>query len=358
MSDQLSSTKHAEILQDIIEEKLEDLKPLLSPKMFMLGGQPGAGKSGIRKAITDNPMFKDALVIDPDELRNYHPKYLDFVKENPDTAAGRVHPDAAKWAAELRSAAIKKKVNIIFDGTLGGNPSAAVDMAKEASKGGFDVEVHVAAVSLEISQQGVRKRYEEASKAFEEDHGESAPPRNVPDNIQRNSYKKVPDAIEALAATGVVSRIRIADRGGKALSDTSGKFAVKKDGGKAANNALKEERTRPWTPKEIEAYEKTGKETEKLLEERLESLQEKADELEEEIEDEGDKDKKKELVKQLATIKKTLEQEPKALASMKKQRQDVVTAKQLVLQSKRPKQDEWIIKYTPFRFPVPVQEGV
>lgn len=328
MPDTLSSSAHGAILKQIVKEKLDPLPKLLSPKMFMLGGQPGAGKSSIRNAITDNPLFADALVIDPDDLRTYHPKYIDFVKENPDTAAGRVHPDAAKWAAELRAEAIKKKVNIIFDGTLGGNPSAAVAMAKEAAKGGFDVEVHVAAVSIEASQQGVRKRYEEAFEAYADDPEENPPPRNVPDSIQMSSYKKIPDAIEQLAATGVVSRIRIADRGGKALNDTSGKFAVKKDGGKSATKALNGERTRPWTPKEIESFDRTGRETEALLQER--------------IDNEEDEGKQQRLIGELATIKQ--------------RREAVVAGKKKVLSSKRPAQDEWIMKYTPFKFPEPVEE--
>src|SRR5262245_52301245 len=126
MSDTLSSSKHNQILKTIIKEKLRDkirskeVQPVTSPRLFMLGGQPGAGKSNVRKAITDSPQGRGSVVIDPDELRTYHPKYLDFVRENPGTAAGRVQPDASKWAAELRAAATEARVNIIYDGTLGG----------------------------------------------------------------------------------------------------------------------------------------------------------------------------------------------------------------------------------------------
>ena len=63
--------------------------------------------------------------------------------------------------------------------------------------------------------------------------------------------------------------MRVADRSGKKLSDTSGKFSVKKDGGTSANSALKEERTRLWTKQEIEEYEKSGREIEGLMETRL-----------------------------------------------------------------------------------------
>ncbi len=325
-SDSHTSSEHAAILRDeIIKELLDPLQPVLSPKMFMLGGQPGAGKKTIRDAITDNPLFKDALVIDPDDLREYHRKYAKFVKENPHTAAGRVHPDASKWAAELRAAAIKKKVNIVFDGTLGGNPSAAVKMAKEAAKGGFDVEVHVAAVSMEASQQGVRYRYEDAFEKNALDPDRNPLPRNVPDSIQESSYRKIPDAIEALAATGVVSRIRIADRGGKTLNDISGKFAVKKDGGKTLNEALEKERTRPWTPAEIKSFNQTGLTTEGRLQKRIDA-------------------------ETVDTEKQRLQKE---LSDIQLQREEVVNNKTAILSGKRKVQDAWIEQYTAFKFPKP-----
>ncbi len=269
------------------------------------------------------PQGQGSLVIDPDELRTYHPQYLKFVKEDPDTAAGRVHPDAAKWAAELRAAAIAKKVNIIFDGTLGGSPKASTGMAEEAVGAGYQVEVHVVAVALEVSQQSVRKRYEEAFVAYKQDPVNNAPPRNVPDNIQKGSYNNIPDVIEALAATGKVSRVRIADRSGKKLSDISGKSAVTQDGGKSGSTALKQERNRPWTVKEIEAFAKNGKDTQKLLQDRIDGTVDKAE-------------------------KSRLEKE---LAGLKSKHEGVVGDKEETLSSARPERDAWIRKYAGFKFP-------
>ena len=322
-TDKLSPSVHKQQLKQIIKDKLDPIQPVTTPRLFMLGGQPGAGKSAVRQGITTSPQGTGSLVIDPDELRTYHPNYLKFVKENPDTAAGRVHPDAAAWASELRAAAIAKKVNIIFDGTLGGSPKASVGMVDEASGAGYQVEVHVVAVSLEVSQQSVRKRYEEAFVAFKQDPKNNPPPRNVPDGIQQGSYNNIPGVIEALAATGKVSRLRVADRSGKKLSDISGKHAVTEDGGKSGSTALKQERNRPWTVKEIEAFAKNGKDTEKLLQDR--------------INDSKDRGEKGRLQKELVALQT--------------KNQDAVDDKQDMLTSARPERDAWIKKYAGFKFP-------
>jgi predicted ABC-type ATPase len=267
--DNLSSSEHKRIFeQEIKPDKLKGQEPVLRPKMFMLGGQPGAGKTNVRKAITNQPQFAKALIVDPDDLRTYHPRYLQFVKEDPDSAAGRVHYDASKWAQELREVAVKLKLNIILDTTLGGNPSTSVAQAKHAAKAGYDVEVHVAAVPFEMSQQGVRSRYEDAHETYADDPENNPPPRTVATSKQRESFDKIPVAIEKLADSGAVSRVRIATRGGQSLSDISGKFAVKKDGGKTSTKALKDERTRPWTKQEIDHFESANKKIEDKLQKR------------------------------------------------------------------------------------------
>lgn len=316
--DNLSSSEHKKILNDDIKpDKLKGLEPVLRPKMFMLGGQPGAGKTNVRKAITDQKQFAKALIVDPDELRTYHPKYLQLIKLDPDSAAGRVHYDASKWAQELREAAVKLKLNIILDTSLGGNPSSSVSAAKDAAKAGYDVEVHVAAVAIESSRQGVRKRFEEAHIEYAQDQDNNLPPRNVPMGKQQDSYKKIPVAIEALAESGVVSRIRIANRGGKSLSDISGNFAVKKDGGKSSTGALKEERTRPWTAQEITQFEKTNLEIEDNLKARV-----------------GDEMNPQERQK--------LQRE---LQELKGQREEVVGRKKKVLKSRMPRYTDWLSEY-------------
>ena len=92
MADTLSSKQHKSIFENTIKPaKLDGLEPAKGqPKLFMLGGQPGAGKSEVTNRIRQSQDAKCLVTIDPDDLRIYHPKYARFVEENPDTAAGRV----------------------------------------------------------------------------------------------------------------------------------------------------------------------------------------------------------------------------------------------------------------------------
>jgi UDP-N-acetylglucosamine kinase len=278
MSDKLSDRVHKNIfVRRIIPSTLGKVKPpkdlpdkdlpAKGPKLFMMGGQPGAGKSGMKKTIKETLAANgmDAVTIDMDDFRIFHPKYAEFVRENPRTAGDRVQEDVRQWAAELYEEALKRRVNIIYDGTL---TRQAEGMIKAADKEGFGVEVHVVATSLEASQQGVRNRYEEVLEDYNKDPNRNPPPRDVPDNVQRGAYNGIPGNLEALCKTGLVSRVRVAGRSGDSLCDLVGKTKVKRDGGTQARRALETERNRVWTQQEIGEYIDRGKNIMKKMNDR------------------------------------------------------------------------------------------
>lgn len=256
MSDKLDPREHAAIRKKIFESVLGEKKGDGSqPRLILLGGQPGAGKGGLRNDI--KLRLKAPIEIDIDELRIFHPRYRDFVKENPSTAASRVQEDCSQWAAELFDEAVKLRLNVIYDGTLSVT-SKATDMAKEAAKSGFAVEVHVVATSLDVSQQGVNGRFEEAYALWENNKKNATPPRTVPSRIQKSAYDNIPGTLKALCETGVVSRMRVGNRSGDPVCDLVGKAAVKRDGPNRAIESLEAERNRPWTKTEIEEYADRG----------------------------------------------------------------------------------------------------
>ncbi len=270
MPDELPKAEHDKIFKEkIVPQQLDHIQPVKKATLFMLGGQPGAGKTKVRDAIKGSEQGKGSLIIDIDELRTYHPKYLEFVEEDPNTAAGRVQKDAGAWASELNTAALEKKVNIIYDGTLS-NSGPVTAMAKAAHESGHKIEVHVIATPLEMSQQGVRGRYEKALKAYNDNPEESAPPRNVPENIQKDAYDFIPLTLDALCRQNLVSRIRVSNRNGDELGNVIAKKGkLPASAAKATTAALSKERDRDWTDEELAAYYVNGKEIEELMEARL-----------------------------------------------------------------------------------------
>jgi predicted kinase len=261
--DRLDPARHAEILERILAERLAPVTPTRAPRCFLLGGQPGAGKTGLRRAIEQALGESRPLLIDPDELREYHPRYVELVETDPAHAASRVHPDAALWADELREAALARGVNVIVDGTLR-DPGWAVEMAGQATARGYAVEVHAVAVPLAVSAQGVQERFETSAAAAADWTGDAASrplPRTVPEEIQRDAYDGLPRALAALSTSGHVARIRIARRDGTALIDACGPEAVTAAGRADPNpfaETLQRERERPWTEDEIERFRKTS----------------------------------------------------------------------------------------------------
>ena len=263
--DQLDATTHAAQLTEIIADKLTPIAPAAGkPRCFMLGGQPGAGKTTLRQPILDALGAGNVLVIDPDELRTYHPHYADFVDENPVTAASRSHPDASAWARELRAAALAAGVNVMLDGTLGW-AQGAVETAQEVVDAGYDVEVHAVAVPLEASRLGVRTRLETShaeAAVWEGDEALRPLPRDVPESIQGEAYRGLPESLEWLSESGLVSRMRVSNRAGDKLADVSGKRAIRQAVAAEANPfaaALTQERDRVWTEAEIQKFaDQTG----------------------------------------------------------------------------------------------------
>jgi predicted ABC-type ATPase len=137
----LDSAIHDEILKKKILSAPEFVNATQQsrPKAIVLAGQPGAGKGGLADAAK-NELRKDVVTIDPDELRDAHPRVNEFRNAKPYTWADDTHTDASQWAKELRAAAVDGKKNIIIDTTLG-NGNSAVDMIKELQAKGYEVEV-------------------------------------------------------------------------------------------------------------------------------------------------------------------------------------------------------------------------
>jgi predicted ABC-type ATPase len=178
------------------------------PKAVILAGQPGAGKSHVREEVAKS-MDKDVVIIDPDELRNFHPRYKKHSNEDSKTSASKVQHDASLWASELRRLAIGKRNNVIIDGTLS-NPEKADMLCAELKNCGYEVEVVALAVNEEVSWQGVKDRYESAEEASAKDS--TIIPRWVPKEIHDSAYKGMPESLELIERKRMADRIKVCDR--------------------------------------------------------------------------------------------------------------------------------------------------
>jgi Zeta toxin len=197
----LDKETHARILSEkvIPNSGLNDVLSHEKPKAIILAGQPGAGKGGLARTAKFE-FSGDVVKIDPDELRDAHPRLKEFQKVHPYTWADDTHADASQWAKELRAAAVDGRKNIIIDTTLG-NGNSAVDTIKELQGKGYDVEIRAVAAHRLESELGVNGRFSESLD--EKGYG-----RYVPEKLRGEVYNALPNNLDLVQKeTGIPVRI-------------------------------------------------------------------------------------------------------------------------------------------------------
>lgn len=105
---------------DILPDYLPETKrPAARPRMILLGGQPGAGKTAVLIASqTELEQSGPTIRIVGDDLRSYHPQFRAFQKQDPETASQFTQADAGRWTEKLLAAAAERQVNIVFETTM------------------------------------------------------------------------------------------------------------------------------------------------------------------------------------------------------------------------------------------------
>ena len=210
--DVLSAEEHARIFRErILEEStFSTATSQERPRVIILAGQPGAGKGSLARSA-EVELGRDAVVVDPDSLRDFHPKVESFRSDHPYTWADDTHPDASAWAKELRAAAIDGRKNLILDTTLG-DGDKAVALVNELKAKGYDVEIRAVAANRLESELGVDQRF--AKKIDLDGYG-----RYVPEGVREQVYRDLPDNLNQVAKeTG--TPIRIFNREGAELYDS------------------------------------------------------------------------------------------------------------------------------------------
>ena len=90
-----------DIWRDLLR-KYPNAKPCANPQGFVLGGQPGAGKSNLLEQISNN-LDGNALIINADEFRRYHPQF--------DEIQAKYGDDAPKHTAEFSGKMAEQVLN-------------------------------------------------------------------------------------------------------------------------------------------------------------------------------------------------------------------------------------------------------
>ena len=106
--------------EDRLEKNVERLTKnrlaVESPTAFLLGGQPGSGKTSLRSAIFEETQG-NVIVIDNDTFKQQHPNFDELVKLYEKDVVKHVTPYSNRMTEALISRLSDQGYNLVIEGT-------------------------------------------------------------------------------------------------------------------------------------------------------------------------------------------------------------------------------------------------
>ena len=228
-----------------------------NPKVFLLGGQPGAGKSGLENMIN----IKDEYVsISGDDYRKFHPLYDQLNKIYGKEASKYTQQWAGEMVEHLVKEAKREKWNIILEGTLR-TSELPIKEAKGFKENGYSVELYVVVVKPEKSYLGTLQRYEEMI-------AKGRVPRMTPKEHHDLVVSSIGNNLETIYNSKTFDNIKLFDRENNLL------YNCKESPNISPKNILEKEFNREWKTEEIEEFKENWENLIKMMENRKAPLKE------------------------------------------------------------------------------------
>ena len=243
----LSAEQRRAIYEAVIRPQYLDdsARDLAQPVAIITGGQPGSGKSTLRRnAELTLEKHGGTAISDPDELRRFHPRFMEFNALDDKTTASKTQADASAWAKQLLADAIAERRNIVLDRTLG-SPGQLAQMADMLKSAGYDIRIEAMAVRAEVSAVRIFYRYEHERERY--GYG-----RFTPLEFHDQAYAGLPRTLERAQQAGLASSINLYDESAKHIFSSQRTYQSWSHL-EPAETVLRYERARPFTYREWEA---------------------------------------------------------------------------------------------------------
>ena len=98
----LTDEEYTSILGNIMEISYDGISPSASLLVFVLGGQPGAGKSSSKGIIEQKILDSNYVTVDIDEYRQHHPQAKKIFEEHDKDYSIYTNPAVFKWGDEVQ----------------------------------------------------------------------------------------------------------------------------------------------------------------------------------------------------------------------------------------------------------------
>jgi hypothetical protein len=205
----LSASQHERIYKEIEADVLGSSTPVANPRVIITGGQPGSGKSRLLESSKAEFPDGNVVVINGDDLRNYHSQRAKIFKLDDKLFAERTDADVRSWTRRVFEKAIESKRNIIFESTMR-EPEPLSGTMQRLKEQGYDITAKVVATHERTSTTSIFRRYED--QKAEKGYG-----RWSQLSSHRAGYDGLPRTVQHIEQNKLIDRIEIFNRGGTLL---------------------------------------------------------------------------------------------------------------------------------------------
>jgi predicted kinase len=217
--DLMSAAEYAAAYRVMARDYLDIRISQQNPSLLYVTGLPGAGKSTfVEAAKAKKPELQDAVHINFDDLRVYHPRYAEHVKKDPVNAAARIDKAVEGLIGWLGEEAAKRKLNVILDDAAMGQEMTRMILSPFRDNG-YDVSAVVVAVPSIVARQSVHLRFEENFAAAKQ--GQDVIPRWVNKDEQDHAPAALVETVETLEEDNLARRLVVVDRQNNLLYTTN-----------------------------------------------------------------------------------------------------------------------------------------
>lgn len=196
----------SELLLEVWNKEILKFNPSVlanqnNPQGFVLGGQPGAGKSSLI-AEAKNRLNRNILEINGDNFRKYHPDY-EILQE-------KYAEDAPKYTAEFAGAmteaifqkALNERYNIVIEGTFR-TAQTPINTLQKLKDSGYETTVLVQTCNQDISWASCLERYNKMKEVNPKEARFT--PKEHHDLVVENLSKN----IKEVAKSGLVDNMQV-----------------------------------------------------------------------------------------------------------------------------------------------------
>ena len=203
MSDRREALIFRHLWNDLISE--QQVSPVKSPKGFVLGGQPGAGKSNL-VGIIRQELNRNVLVINGDEFRRYHPNFDGIQEQYGIDSPKHTAAFSGHMTERVIEKALREGYNISVEGTFRTTETPMRTLEKMREHG-YETAVYIQTVPSEVSWQSTLERYHAMELL-----GET--PRATPKEHHDLVVKLLPQNADAVFLSGKADVFKVYSREG------------------------------------------------------------------------------------------------------------------------------------------------